>query len=70
MNKQPIRYTKHGIHHKTLSVSLPGELVRRVRAEAERDGVSISSVVSSALHVYLHVYLVARTAAQQQERSA
>lgn len=70
MSKAPIRYTKHGIDHKTISVSLPGELAKRVRAEAERNGVSISSLVANALHVYLHAYVVGHPVAQREERSA
>jgi predicted transcriptional regulator len=48
----PIRRQKHGIEVKDLTVSVPREINDRVRALAEAESVTISSIVAEALRQY------------------
>jgi predicted transcriptional regulator len=49
----PVRRQKHGIEVKDLTVSVPREVNDRVRALAESERVTISSIVAEALRDYL-----------------
>jgi predicted transcriptional regulator len=49
----PVRRQKHGIEVKDLTVSVPREINDRVRALAEAESVTISSIVAEALRQFL-----------------
>ena len=53
--RRPRRYQRHGIRHKSLTVSLSETLWRDVREHAARRGFSTSDVVARAIALYLQL---------------
>lgn len=59
MNESPVvsvvqrRNQKHGIEHRSLTLSLPGDLARRLREYADLEQLSMSRVATEAITKHL-----------------